>query len=465
MLHRRRQKESNSRKGYSGGQLNKSGRGISRGIHESKHCRHVLLTLTLTELVGLIIFFLKKNYDGQWMDQNNHPENEDKTIRFGDNAIHKDTNTKMSGWPRPHPHAGAKFPNGTLGLIIDPSTKFSPPNQTRLLQRERNCKVDSTIDKVSFEVFKRIRSGVIKAKSQNIKKTNLPKMKTSSTVSLVRDPRIICMVYTHSNAHSRIQAIFNTWGKECDGFFAASNATDPSIGAMHLSHKGPEAYGNMWQKIRSMWAYAHDNFLDDYDYFHISGDDSYVVVANMKAYLQGEQISRLLNGYIDTISRTRYNQAKQWENLEKGQQRPLLLGFPAAFKGSMYPVGGSGYTLNKEALRLIGVEGGPLDTILSDYEDPREDVFITSVLEEIGTFISDTRDDTGAFRYIRHRPIDVRITSFPSRFNIPTTRGLGQFSNETVALHLKDMDKKEKMVEVIYRIHDILSGECDGNIF
>ena len=123
-----------------------------------------------------------------------------------------------------------------------------------------------------------------------------------STRTGTRTPRILCMVFTHSGAHSRVQAIVNSWGKECDGFFAASNATDLSIGAINLLHRGPEVYGNMWQKIRSMWAYAHDNFLHDYDYFHIAGDDAYVVVDNMKAYLQGEQIKRLLNGYIDNIS-------------------------------------------------------------------------------------------------------------------------------------------------------------------
>ena len=64
------------------------------------------------------------------------------------------------------------------------------------------------------------------------------------------------MAYTHSGAHSRIEApiVVNTWGKDRDGFFAASNATGLSIGAINLTHKGPEAYGNMWQKVRSMWA-------------------------------------------------------------------------------------------------------------------------------------------------------------------------------------------------------------------
>ena len=48
-------------------------------------------------------------------------------------------------------------------------------------------------------------------------------------------------------------------------------------------HEGPESYFNMWQKIRSMWAYAYDNYRNDYDFFHIGGDDMYVVVDNLRA--------------------------------------------------------------------------------------------------------------------------------------------------------------------------------------
>ena len=279
-----------------------------------------------------------------------------------------------------------------------------------------------------------------------------------------RTPRILCMAYTrHSGAHSRIEAIANTWGKECDGFFAASNATDLSIGAINLTHKGPEAYGNMWQKVRSMWAYAYENFLDDYDYFHICGDDAYVVVDNMKAYLQGEPISKLKEGYIDNISKVFYRKAKRWENLREGQCRPLLLGVPLTKGNGLFPQGGGGYTLNREALKLIGTKGGPLDTVLADLEDSREDVFIASVLESIGTFISDTRDDTGAFRYIPYKPSLViqRNGKYPEKFGILRRTGMNRFSNETVALHLRDMDEKIAMDEVIYRTHDLVSGSCD----
>ena len=53
--------------------------------------------------------------------------------------------------------------------------------------------------------------------------------------------RILCIVYTHSNRHDRVRAIIETYATRCDGFMAASNLTDPTLGAVHLLHEGPEA--------------------------------------------------------------------------------------------------------------------------------------------------------------------------------------------------------------------------------
>ena len=69
--------------------------------------------------------------------------------------------------------------------------------------------------------------------------------------------RVLCMVYTHSNRHEQLRAIVETWGSRCDGFMAASNLTDPSLGAVDLWHEGPEMYDNMWLKVRSMVRVIH----------------------------------------------------------------------------------------------------------------------------------------------------------------------------------------------------------------
>ena len=56
-----------------------------------------------------------------------------------------------------------------------------------------------------------------------------------------RRKRILCIVYTHSNRHDRIRAIVETYATRCDGFMAASNLTDPTLGTVNLLHEGPEA--------------------------------------------------------------------------------------------------------------------------------------------------------------------------------------------------------------------------------
>lgn len=69
--------------------------------------------------------------------------------------------------------------------------------------------------------------------------------------------RILCMVYTMSDAHAeRIRAIRETWAGRCDGFLAFSTVSDPRLPAISLPHDGPEEYNNMWQKVRSIWRFG-----------------------------------------------------------------------------------------------------------------------------------------------------------------------------------------------------------------
>ena len=74
--------------------------------------------------------------------------------------------------------------------------------------------------------------------------------------------RVFCMVYTYAARHDIVAAIAATWGRECDGFMAASNSTNASIGAVKLPHPGPEAYGLMWSKVNFMWKYVKQVSVD-----------------------------------------------------------------------------------------------------------------------------------------------------------------------------------------------------------
>jgi hypothetical protein len=123
----------------------------------------------------------------------------------------------------------ARYANGTHGLVIEPSQNLL--NDRSMQAREEVCLIDEAIDPVAFQVFRLIREGAIKSKVRMEERKKKEVDDESDDL-----PKKLCMLYTHTGAHSRIQAIVNTWGSQCDGFFAASNETDLSIGAIDLMH-------------------------------------------------------------------------------------------------------------------------------------------------------------------------------------------------------------------------------------
>jgi len=215
-------------------------------------------------------------------------------------------------------------------IAADPSPRHLQKS-SKSLERAKVCNAEGVIDELSYAVIAKIRRGIIE----------LQRLEQQQQQSKSK-PRILCMVYTYEGAHaSNLQAIVDTWAAQCDGFFAASNVTDVGLGAVDIKsmYFGPEAYGNMWNKVEAMWKYAYKHYLNDYDYFHICGDDAYVIPNNLRAYLMGEQVNNLLNGHLDNFSRLN-GRARRWK---KQRPRPLLLGFPVHFsRGQSYAAGGSG---------------------------------------------------------------------------------------------------------------------------
>jgi hypothetical protein len=202
---------------------------------------------------------------------------------------------------------------------------------SKIFERSNVCNVGGMNDDISYAVIAKIRQGIIENEMQALQ---IPKAQNK--------PRILCMVYTYEGAHeTNLQAIVDTWATQCDGFLAASNVTNPDLGAVNIKFFGAESYGNMWRKIEAMWKYVHEHYLNDYDYFHICGDDAYVIPDNLRAYLMGKQVQNLLNGHVDQLSIR--GRVGKWKDLKP---RPLLLGFPvhAQIKGHIvaYAAGGSG---------------------------------------------------------------------------------------------------------------------------
>jgi glycoprotein-N-acetylgalactosamine 3-beta-galactosyltransferase len=172
-----------------------------------------------------------------------------------------------------------------------------------------------------------------------------------------------------------------------------SNKTDRALGTVEIPHEGAEEYNNIWQKVRSMWSYIYDNYYDKYDWFHIGGDDLFLIVENLRLYLESEEIQTAANG------------GTYLPNGDETTQVPLFMGRRFALGGNMEDIfnsGGSGYTVNKASLKLIVTEGFP--NHWPHAHSFSEDTFIAKIFRKFGVYPYDTKDDDGGERYMPFQP-------------------------------------------------------------
>jgi glycoprotein-N-acetylgalactosamine 3-beta-galactosyltransferase len=355
------------------------------------------------------------------------------------NAESNKTLSQSEEPPRPHPHAGARDAEGNWGYVADVtrirrwmlqryretagvnSTVSSssslvdaaddplPPSSYLPLtanETERVCGVPGIKGKKGWDVvIKVVLDGpnpLPLADSENIPTGPEPAPGTdqnSSNSSSTRyvpptyrittpEPngvskgKILCGVYTYHKMTYRIQGISETWGWRCDGFLPASTVTidDPAIrgyGSVDVPHYGPETYGNMWQKTRSILAYMYDNYFDDYEYFYLAGDDTHLIVENLRRYLYTVEQSH------DVAT------------------EPLYMGMPYNYH-ILYNSGGAGYVLNRVALKRLVLEAFPnchAQKIIS-----AEDRFVAECFKSMQIVPLHTVDAQGRQRFLGMPP-------------------------------------------------------------
>ncbi len=259
--------------------------------------------------------------------------------------------------------------------------------------------------------------------------------------------KIFCHIYTINKNRNFVQSIRETWGHRCDGFLAASDVADKSIDAVYIPHEGQEAYKNMWQKVRAMWTYVYVTYFDDYDWFHCGGDDMYVIVENLRLYLESEEIV----------------------NASNGGEKPLLLGqqfYQHGNRSDAYVTGGGGYTLNKAALKTL-VTSFP--NCAPHEVTSGEDYMVTQCLSKQGIEAYWTTDETGADRYNHVHP-EFEFNFDPKKnplfwytyFSANENVGPARVAKRSVSFHLKsgDVVGKPKVENQMRRVHAILYGHC-----
>jgi hypothetical protein len=390
--------------------------------------------------------------------------------------------------PRNHPHAGARHCNGSWGYVADvtaprkwirtqwfafqtASNNSTTTNTTNTTNTNTNAK-NSTNNFSSFlpmtaEEFesvcetppgegfegkggwefltKKIRVNgpdpyfLLANQSKSWARPNPPNEKVGGP------PRILCIVYTYPKKHRLVRAAFETWGHRCDGFLAASTKTIPEYGIVDLPHKGPEEYNNMWQKVRSMWAYVHDHYIDDFDYFHMGGDDTHTIVENLRNFLWS------VGGGKDT----------------GGGPNPLYFGTPTKRENFYVNGGGAGYTINRVTLRALVQKALP--KCMAGAHVSAEDRFVGKCLHNLGIVGNPTWDAFGQNRYHgmdpqwlynydgtkkKNRHWKVKYAFHEKLIGKPMGLGLDRASSQSVSFHLFKTPVKLK------RHHAILYRSC-----
>lgn len=364
---------------------------------------------------------------------------------------------RRQGEEHPHPYAGARRGDKGGGWVVDPSIDRLHPFDVgvRLFVRGNKFCPSPATEGIEGKEGRIVLEEVRKRLKEGVRADGTP------------GSRILCMVYTHSNNHDSLRSIARTWARQCDGFFAASNVTDHSIGAIDLPHQGLEVYSNMWQKVRSMWAYVHEHYRDEFDFYHIGGDDIYMWPDHLRAYLASAEVAEYTeHAHIDNVGAWLLAHGQQ---VMTAKPRPMLFGEPSAnVREDVYANGAAGYTLNRAALELYAREG--LRSFRSELERSFEDVQLGMFFHSRGVPVVNTLDSAGRMRYWPQALGDewksaVLRQRIQDMFNLTVLTGIWAVSDRPVGCHLKHVRKRlagvnASVADLIIRYHAFLHAWC-----
>ena len=126
-----------------------------------------------------------------------------------------------------------------------------------------------------------------------------------------------------------------------------------------------------------MWKFAYDHYLNDFDFFHIGGDDHFVIVENLRHLIATG------------------NHLGPWN-----QNAPLYLGGPLAIgRKRRYCQGGSGYTLNRVALKLLVEQLFDTADCWPHWQTSMEDTHVAKCFRSVRIQCMDTNDQLQESRY------------------------------------------------------------------
>ena len=250
-----------------------------------------------------------------------------------------------------------------------------------------------------------------------------------------------------------------TTRSRCDGLLIVSNENNTTLGTIKIVQQmevGDDNYNNQYTIWNYIYHYNNGYYYNKYDWFHLSDDNAFVIVDNLKLYLQSNEIQQACKFGILT------KEEEDEATTNTIYQIPLLLGQRYAVYGNMSDIfvsGGPGSTINKAALKLLILDG------LSKYHTTKRtrysDYIISKIFQQLNVLPYDTRDDNdGSERYNSFTP-SVHWTYRPPKPTVkdwyplyyigPHIWGKNHCSIHSVGFHyIKKTDEQLRLYALLY---------------
>eukprot|EP00053_Salpingoeca_punica_P014568 m.132659 g.132659 ORF g.132659 m.132659 type:complete len:538 (-) comp16491_c0_seq1:636-2249(-) len=185
--------------------------------------------------------------------------------------------------------------------------------------------------------------------------------------------RLLCWVMTHNKNHNtKAMAIKNTWGAGCNTLLFMTNEEHDALNTVVLDLGRKESRETLWRKSIKAWMYVYSNYIDQYDWFMRADDDTYVMMDNLREFLDG------------------YNAST-----------PHYFGKRMVVNNVQFYSGGSTNILSYEALRWLGQAAmvAPRQ-LFRNIDTFADDLEFGASLARIQVSAEDSRDSVGSERFM-----------------------------------------------------------------
>ncbi|XP_047740102.1 LOW QUALITY PROTEIN: glycoprotein-N-acetylgalactosamine 3-beta-galactosyltransferase 1-like, partial [Hyalella azteca] len=200
--------------------------------------------------------------------------------------------------------------------------------------------------------------------------------KAGEQKQLQRQVKVLVWVMTQPKNHkTKATSVRDTWGKRVDKLLFMSSKEDDSLPSVKLNVT--ERYDHLWGKTKEAFKYVHQRYIEDYDWFMKTDDDTFVVVENLR--------------YMLSLYMT---------------ETPIYFGCKLKkFFPQGYMNGGGGYVLSRGAVKKFVEEAlNKPKKCKATEEKGAEDVEIGKCLTSVGVLAGDSRDERGRGRFFPYPP-------------------------------------------------------------